>query len=142
MSGDIIKGPELLKESLRLAKEIGDRLSIARTSNSVGNFYSDSAVFDKAIEAYMTYYNISKEVGYAAGVEAAAANLGILYCDLDQDEMSIKYLEEALRVAEEINDRHGIGRAKFILGALYFGRLEDYVKAEGSRRYARDTISC
>ncbi len=130
MSGDIVKGPELLKESLRLAEELGDKLSIARTNNSLGNFYSDAGRFDQAIEAYMTYYNTSKEVGYAAGVEAASSNLGILYLDLDQDAVAIKHLEEGLRVAEETNDRHGIGHTRFVLGAVYLARIEDYVKAE------------
>ena len=107
------------EQSLKSAKDVGDRKGEGEAYRNLGNIFYSIAEFQKAIDYHEQYLMITKEVGDKAGEGKAYGNLGINYGSLGDFRKAADYHERHLEIAKEIGDKAIEGKVYCNLANVY-----------------------
>ncbi len=110
---------EYHKQSLNIAKEIGDKAGTGRSYGNLGNAYYSLGDFKRAIEYFEQDLSVAKEVKDRAGEGKSYGNIGLCYHRFSDFKRAIQYHEQRLSIAKEVGDKDGEGRAYCNLGNAY-----------------------
>ncbi|MEA5478360.1 CHAT domain-containing protein [Pseudanabaena galeata UHCC 0370] len=122
------KAIDNLQQSLKIAREIKDRLGEVPSLVNLGLAYDSLGKYDKSIEFHLQSLAIAREIKNRLGEGASLANLGIAYRSLGKYDKAIEFYLQSLAIAREIKNRLGEGLALGNLGIAYYS-LGKYDKA-------------
>jgi len=130
------------KKAVKIAREMDNKMFIARANNNLGIAYSDINAYEKTLSCYFaslkiiedTLPNISweKNLKYESII---LNNIGTVYSKLGNSTQELEYFEKSLKIREQQNNRPGMASCYQNLGTLYekhkdYGHaLELYEKA-------------
>ncbi|MEW6685697.1 MAG: adenylate/guanylate cyclase domain-containing protein [Candidatus Edwardsbacteria bacterium] len=97
----------------------------SRAFNNLGVISRNKGEYDKAIEFYQKFLEISEETGNKQGIGIASGNLGNVYLDKGECDKAIELYQKYLEMSEEIGDKQGIGMASGNLGVVYYNKGEN-----------------
>jgi len=117
--GDFNKSLEYNYKALKLAKEIGNKQSIAATLNEIGVAHYYQGDYPKALEFYRKSLKIREEIGNKKDVAISLNNIGVIYYFQGNISQTLKYYLKALKVNEEINYIEGIASSLGNIGLIY-----------------------
>ena len=117
--GDYQPTIELLRQSLAIRREIGDRAGEAHSLGNLGNAYYSLGEYQQAIELLQQSLAIRREIGDRAGEASCLGNLGNAYYSLGEYQQAIELLEQSLAIRREIGDRAGEANSLRKLGLIY-----------------------
>ena len=127
--GDYDQSFECHNESLKLASELGDQVSVGWAHGNLGNAMLGLDQKDKALDHLITALHMSARYeGNPLAVGRAVSNLGNAYQAMDKLPKAKECYEIALGHAIYGNDLHGQGRACGNIGNIYM-LLKEPVKA-------------
>ena len=127
--GDYDQSFEYHNESLKLAGELGDRVSVGWAHGNLGNAMLGLDQKDKALDHLITALHISARYeGNPLAVERAVSNLGNAYQAMGNLPKAKEFHEIALGHAIYGNDLHGQARACGNISNIYM-LLKEPVKA-------------
>ncbi len=123
----------LLKQSLALYQQLGDKSGVARVLCALGEAVSVSSDYERATALYKQGLALCQELGDKRGISRTLALMGnVARLEHNYEHAAVLY-EQCLTLAREIEDRHGIIDALWGLGFIARER-RDYRKA--ARCYA------
>jgi predicted ATPase/class 3 adenylate cyclase/Flp pilus assembly protein TadD len=127
--GEHKRAKELIEESVRLYREIGDRWGVAWTLGGLGNLYSDQGDYERARKLYEEGLALSRELGGAQPLGDYLYSLGHMYLLEGDYERATTLTEEAAALLRERGRGGGLESVVDNLGwtALLRG---DYEQAE------------
>lgn len=106
-------------EALRLAEELDDKNTQARTKNYLATVYNYQSQFDLSIKYYKEALTLVSELNFNPGVSAITTNLGDTYLSLKKYDSAIIYQQRALKIKKELGDMLGTGRVYNNLGNIF-----------------------
>ncbi len=122
----------LHQESLQIARELGDRRSIAAALGNLGNVLIEEGDNSAARALYEECLAIMRELGDPRDIAGALNNLGNVTNEQCDFASARALYEECLAIAQELGDRTGIGIVLHNLGAVAY--------AQGDFRAAREFL--
>ncbi len=133
------KSMEYSMESLKISKEIDDKLQMALCYGNIGNIHEDRAfisdvdsvkfsLLKTALEYYFKELEISEQIKNKRTVGSSCINLGHAFLAIGKNKDAFIYLERALKINEEIGNTTGIGDAFGSL-AEYYSNINDFKNA-------------
>ena len=127
--GDYEQSFVYYEKSLKLAGELGDRVSVGWAHGNLGNAMLGLDQKDKALDHLITAFHMSARYeGNPLAVGRAVSNLGTAYQAIGNLPKSKEYYETALGHAIYGNDLQGQGRSCGNIGNIYM-LLKEPVKA-------------
>ena len=99
--GDYKKAIEFHQQSLRIAKEIGDKGSEGEAYTNLGIAYECLGEYEKEIEFHQQSLSIAKDIGDKCSEGEAYTNLGIAYDCLGNYKKAIEFHQQSLSIAKE-----------------------------------------
>ena len=126
--GNYTTARSLYTESLRLARELGDKQGIASSLGNLGSVSYMQGDYATALSLYEEGLALSHELGDRQGIALAVVRLGILaYMQGDYLTARSQY-DQALVLMRELDDRWGIAVSLSNLGSTAY-MLRDYSAA-------------
>ncbi len=119
---------EYFKNSLGIAKEIGDMAKESGCYINLGATYYTLGDFSKTIDYFKMSLKIVKSIRDKSKESACYVGLGAAYHALGDFNKAFEYYEKALEIIQEIGDKLGESRCYANLGNVYYG-LGDFKKA-------------
>ena len=113
---------ELYEKSLKIEKEIGDKLGIAISYNNLGSVKSELGKKDEALELYEKSLKIREEIGDKSGIATIYSNIGRLESELGKKDEALELHEKSLKIREEIGDKSGIATSYNNIGVILLER--------------------
>ncbi|MDF1521657.1 MAG: diguanylate cyclase [Trueperaceae bacterium] len=112
---------------VRMFRDAGNTLGLARALNTLGIGYGDSSRFMDALETFLDLLQICEETGDRIGEADALNNVGIVYVNLDDHAAALEYHMRSLRLAREIGYASGEVRTLTNLGSVAYelGRYDE-----------------
>ena len=107
-----------LKDGLALARELGDRRSVATSLSYLGRVTRDQGDYPRAEDLYRQCLDLRRDLGDPRGAASALAGLGITLGLCGKTSEGLAALKESLKMRLERGDR--IGVAECLEG---FGRV-------------------
>jgi predicted ATPase len=107
------------RKALAIYKEMNDLKNIALVSNHIGIVYQKMGDLNKALEYFITYYELSKKIGNINNIFGATNNISLVYCQKGDYTTALRYRKSNLRLAEEIGYRKTVGFAAYCAGNTY-----------------------
>ncbi|MGK7943972.1 MAG: tetratricopeptide repeat protein [Microcystaceae cyanobacterium] len=122
--GEYQSAIDYYKQSLTIAREIGDRRGEANSLGNLGVAYDSLGEYQSAIDYHQQQLTIAREIGDRKGEANSLGNLGVAYDSLGEYQSAIDYHQQSLTIARDIGNRQG--EAAFLggLGNAYQS-LED-----------------
>ncbi|MFN6234273.1 CHAT domain-containing protein, partial [Microcystis sp.] len=96
------KAINYLKETLDIAREIGDLKGEADSLGNLGSAYLSLGQYQKAIDHHQENRAIARKIGDLQGEANSLNNLGLAYQKINQPAEAIKNLEESLNIILKI----------------------------------------
>ena len=125
--GDLAGAQKLRLQALELAKEIGNKHSIAIILNNISDNYVILREYEKAIYYQRQSIELSREIGYRWLIALGLNNLAFLSLKYNNNcDEAIKLYEESLALFRDINDQRGVIFTLHDMGAaaLHAGQVE------------------
>jgi tetratricopeptide (TPR) repeat protein len=121
---------KLYEESLKLAKELGNKSGIAITLHQLGMIHQDQGRYEEAVKLYEESLKLAKELGNKSGIAITLHQLGNVHYAQGRYEEAVKLYEESLKLAKELGNKSGIAITLHQLGNVPYaqGRYEEAVK--------------
>jgi tetratricopeptide (TPR) repeat protein len=121
---------KMYQESLKLAKELGDKSGIAITLHQLGMIHQDQGRYEEAEKMYQESLKIAKELGDKSGIASTLHQLGNIHYAQGRYEEAEKMYQESLKIKEELGDKSGIASTLHQLGNIHQdqGRYEEAEK--------------
>lgn len=141
------------QESLRIAREIGDKRGESITVCNLGIVYKNLGNYRQAIAFHEMDLTISREIDDKWGEACALGNLGLTYNDMGEYRQAIDYHFRALELRQGTNDKRGkaadlgnIGLSYYNIGEYklaidYHSQCLEIIKELGYRRDECNTLS-
>jgi len=101
-SGRLSLALENYEESLRLARQFGDKQGEGNALGNIGVIYKAKGELDQALKYLEEALKIDKEIGFKQGEANQLGNIGNVYYLKGDLEQALKYYNEALNIFEEI----------------------------------------
>ena len=121
-----VEGLKAYKESLKLAKEVGDNSLTARAFSHLGSTHISAGEVDKAIMWHHHHLSFAKEIQSKAEEAEAYGHLGRACFLKSNYEQSMMFYQQLLSVAVQLNDLvlkarayGGMGQANRAMGNLW-----------------------
>jgi non-specific serine/threonine protein kinase len=128
MRGDYAKADELLRQSLRLRRELGDQMGAARTLLNLGNVAFSRGDHASATRLFEESLDIRRQLGDTRGTARVLNNLSVLARDGGEVQRMTELADEALVLSREVGDQEGIALALVSLGLAAHLR-QDFAEA-------------
>lgn len=116
-----------LNESADLSRKLGNRHTVARALNALGDIDQDQGEYDSAIRNHKISLTLFRETNDQRGVTNALTDLGKTAQSKGEYDEAHNYYEEALRLCRQTNDFEGIVDSLEYLGNVseQQGKLDD-----------------
>lgn len=138
--------------ALRLARQLDDRLMMARCANNLGNVEFYRSMFPASLALYKQATSLFEQVGSLHGVAEAYHNQGVVLREMEELEAARAATERALETAQILGDARAIGwtlgaqgETDALRGDLRLGRVElerslELARASGDRLTEIDSL--
>ncbi len=126
---DFEEAEQLGEESYALAREIGDRRTMAEALHNLANVAADRSDFARAIALHEQNLALWRDLGDKARMASSLNNLGRIAYYRGDAAQAIRYHEESLALQRELGDHFGIAVALNNLGADLADNLQDLDRA-------------
>ncbi len=100
----------------------------AHSLNILGNAYTDTEKYNKAIKHYQKHLEIVQQIKDVSEEARCFNNLAKVYIALKEYSIAEKYFNESLNIKVKIGDRNGEATSLYNLGNM-FHSMQDYLKA-------------
>lgn len=117
--GDLAHSKDALSKSLKLYKEIGNVIGMARVHGALGIVYRRLGDYAHSIENYRTALSLSEQVGDKENMALTASNLGIVYVNAKDLPHAEEMFLRSLRYSKQMGSKGGVALAHSNLGSLY-----------------------
>ena len=129
LKGDVDKARELIVESLRISRELGDKASTAVSLIRLGILEYDQGRYDESAVLYEESLGIYKESGNKSGYAIVLNNLANVFSNQGKYSKAFALYEESLATRRESEDIFGIAVSLNNLGIIAF-EMGEYQKAK------------
>lgn len=142
--GDLDTALEHYKISLKIRREIGDRIGEAQSLNNVGMVFGRRGKTEKALLCFNKSVDIYEEIGNKKGLGSTLVNIGFLNGKLGRKDKEIEVYLRALEIQEQIGDKYVMSYTLTNIGKYYFESgsydksLESHMKALSIRQEIND----
>ena len=92
-------------EALRISRQLGDDLGIARSDNGLGNAYHAAGSWDEAEAAFAEALKITRAKGEKLGEAFVLNNLSTLHAAQGDYPLAVRYCEESLKIKREMGNK-------------------------------------
>jgi len=120
------------KKAIKVAKEMDNKMFIARANNNLGNAYSHISAIEKTLSCYFVSLKIIEDtlpnISWAKNLKYKSIilnNIGLVYSKLGNTTHELEYLEKSLKIREQQNNRPGMATCYQNLGTVY-EKQKDY----------------
>ncbi len=113
---DFNQAIDYFKESLDLARKIGDRETEIKVLNNLGSINSDAQNYSKALEYFNQGLEKAKQSDNMESKGMILNNLGIVHYNLGNYEESMEYFQDAIRLAHDVGGGQILWEAYLELG--------------------------
>jgi predicted ATPase len=134
--GDYSQAQELLEESLKFSRQLGDKAAMARSLHDTGMVFSLQGDYTAAKISYEKGRDLLKEIGDKRELAAVATSLGNVANYMGDYETARLYQEESISFFRELGDKFGLFIALNNLGLV----LESQGEISTARRYYEESI--
>jgi tetratricopeptide (TPR) repeat protein len=100
--GDYDKALDYYKNGLGITQEIGDKVGIGDSFQSIGYVYYEIGNYDIALEYFSQSLKIREELTNKDGIIRSLGNIGIVYRYIGNYKMAAQHLENASAVIKDI----------------------------------------
>lgn len=140
--GSYSEGIDYLDKSLEIWTQLKDSTWIPIVLRHKGVCFQNQGQTDKALETFLTGYELSKEMGTRMNVIRASMPLGELYLELGKPDKALPWCEEAHELSLEENNLYGIEESCWCLYRIYEGlkRYDEALEFHKRSIKARDSI--
>jgi tetratricopeptide (TPR) repeat protein len=143
MQGDLDRARSLTEESLKMFREMGDKLGITECNQSLANFDLEEGNVSQARVHIEERLALSKEIGNKDGIMSSLAQLGRLAAQQGDRGQTISLTKESLVVAHELGHKNMI--AYQLEHLAYFARSQSQarraVRLLGAAEALRESIN-
>ncbi|MCB0727575.1 MAG: tetratricopeptide repeat protein [Ignavibacteriae bacterium] len=129
LKGDVDKARDLIVESLKIRRELGDKSGTAESLIRLGILEYDQGRFDESAVLYEESLAIYRELGNKSSIAIVLNNLANVFSNQGNYSGSFSLYEESLAARRESGDMVGIAVCLTNLGILSF-EMGEYEKAE------------
>jgi len=117
-TGDIVEALECFKRSLKIAKEVNDKTSIATILNNIGSIYDNYGNIPKALEYYESSRKMNKHIGNKIGMATTINNLGFIYYHQGSNEKALEYFIASMQIQKELENKDGLAKSLNNIGNI------------------------
>ena len=110
---------QFYEEAIAIAEKSGNKKSIHKYFNNIGNIYSNTGNYQKALEHFNNALEVNRANKDSLGILNNLNSIAILYYDQGNYPLSLDYNNQSLKLAESYNDSIGIFQSLINLGNLY-----------------------
>jgi tetratricopeptide (TPR) repeat protein len=128
LSGDFREAEQQWQQSLRIRRELGDRLGVCISVHNLGAVADDLGELEEAIQFYRESLAIRNELGDRLGSGSTLNNIGHLLIRTGDYAEAERLLHENLTILEELGNHRGDAHPLFNLGWVAY-KQGDYTKA-------------
>lgn len=107
------------KKELVLREAIGEKHSISKCLNKIGEMYNSMDNLDASLEYYYKALSLIDEVNYKDDVLTIYNNIGIAYDRQKNHSKSLEYYVKVLNLSKATNDKNTMGICYSNIGTLY-----------------------
>ncbi|KKR32646.1 MAG: hypothetical protein UT63_C0036G0005 [Candidatus Gottesmanbacteria bacterium GW2011_GWC2_39_8] len=104
------------KQSLGIAKKLGDARQVAHTTGMMGFILYKEGKFKEAKKEYNESLKISRKLGLKLNEERIIYELAKIYLKEGDTKTAVKYLKESAKMAFKLTDLFGLVRINYELG--------------------------
>ncbi len=90
------------RNSLSIARQLGDKALEAQACYSLGNTYTLLRDYNRAIEFHLRHLHIAQELADRVGEGRACWSLGNAYTVLNQHHQALSYAQRHLNISKEV----------------------------------------
>lgn len=123
--GSYADGEAIGQESIKLAREAGERYEEAMAHNEVGVFRFVAQDYEGALGHYAAAEDLLRVCGSEIDLARVHLNIGNVYYRKRDIGNSMKYYERSLAIAERVNDETMLAKVLTNLTGLYAEFLQD-----------------
>ncbi len=116
--GDYARASSVLRESLELFRQLGDKVRIAATLKNLGNDARLQGNYEASYAYLQEGLEIARELGNRQETGAMLGDIGIVAQSMGDQEAARAFYEESLQIRRELKDRRGIAMMLVNLGEL------------------------
>jgi len=121
------------KEALRISRELGDDVAVARADNGLGNAYHAAGNWAEAEAALAEALKIARAKGEKLGEAFVLNNLSTVHAAQGDFPLAIRYCEEGLKIKREVGNKVSLPSSLI--------NLADYYDVEGREADARRVLT-
>ncbi|MBS1517823.1 MAG: tetratricopeptide repeat protein [Bacteroidetes bacterium] len=129
LNGDVDKARELIVESLRIRRELGDKAGTAESLVRLGILEYDQGRYDESAVLYEESLGLYRETGNKLGYAIVLNNLANVFSNQGKYSRAFELYEESLATRRESEDIFGIAVSLNNLGIIAF-EMGEYLKAK------------
>jgi tetratricopeptide (TPR) repeat protein len=125
---DLEKARNHIEKAIEIARSINDTLQLADVTNSLGNIYSDMALFGQAIDTYFEALRLWEIKKDSNGIALAYGNIGLMYYYQKEYDKALEFNLKKLPVSESKGDLWEMAKTYNNIATIYNSR-SDFVSA-------------
>jgi len=110
---------EYYERSLRLREELGNKIGIATSYQSIGVVLSIQKKNDEALQYFLKALKIKEEAGAREGVTSLLNNVGNTYMEQKKYALAAEYSLKSLALAKELGSLMDMKEAEMVLSEIY-----------------------
>lgn len=107
------------RQTIRLARQIGDSFNKARACSNLGYYYAEQGQWRRAEILCCYALQLFEQLGSNHGLAHTENHLGFLYSRQDRWDQAQQHLERACKIWQATGDAHGLMRGFLNLGLLH-----------------------
>ncbi|MDD5392775.1 MAG: tetratricopeptide repeat protein, partial [Thiothrix sp.] len=115
---------DLLKKSLTIRQEIGDKSGEGTTLNNVAGIYHERGDYDTALDLLKKSLTIRQEIGDKSGEGTTLNNVAGIYHERGDYDTALDFLKKSLAIQQEIGDVAGLCVTLFNMGHIHLQNEE------------------
>jgi len=108
IKGQYNKLLKILKHTLPIHKELGNKLGMASDLGNMGLVLMDLGKPREALEKFEQAYEIDKELGNKLGMANQLGNMGLVLMDLGKPREALEKFEQAYEIDKELGNKLGM----------------------------------
>jgi CHAT domain-containing protein len=119
------------KEALRISRELGDEVGVARAQNGLGNALNEAGSYSEAEGAFSEALRLARAHGEKLGEAFVLNNMSMMYASQDDYPMAIQFCEQSLAIKRQVGTQGSLPTSLINLANFYHiaGRDTDANKA-------------
>ena len=121
---DLEKARNHIEKAIEIARSINDTLQLADVTNSLGNIYSDMALFSQAIDTYFEALRLWELKKDSNGIALAYGNIGLMYYYQKEYDKALEFNLKKLPVSESKGDLWEMAKTYNNIATIYNSRSD------------------